>query len=136
VCAHAVRVAIQKLPGVESVNVSLERAVADIRLSRGNTIELSRLRQITKQSGFVAKESTVTVIGTPIERGGKPALEVSGTEVVMLIVPDPAQPGAYKSIEEALRAKRAQPIELRGIVESAPDQPDRITAASVGPPGK
>jgi copper chaperone CopZ len=64
-----VRVAIRKLPGVESVDVSLERATADIRLRAGNAITLAQLRQIIKNNGFASKEAIVTVIGNLIERG-------------------------------------------------------------------
>jgi hypothetical protein len=126
-----VRVAVQKLPGVESIDVSLQRAVADIRLRPGNTIELSRLRQIIKQNGFAAKEATVDVVGTLVERGGGPALDVSGTHVIMLIAPDPKAPEAFKLIEAQLRTGRKQPLEVRGVVESAADQPDRIVVSQV-----
>jgi copper chaperone CopZ len=121
-----VRVAIRKLPGVDAVDVSLERATADIRLRAGNAITLPQLRQIIKDNGFTSKEATVTVAGNLIERGGKPALDVTGTKIVMLIVPDPKHPDTYQRIEGQLRAKLGQPIELRGVVESRPDQPDHI----------
>ena len=128
-CAHAVRVAIRKLPGVESVDVSLERATADVRLLAGNAITLTQLRQIIKNSGFTAKEATVRVVGNLIERGGKPALDVTGTKIVMLILPDPKQSDTYKRIEGQLRAQPGQTIELRGIVESRVDQPDQIVVS-------
>jgi hypothetical protein len=63
-----VRVAVQKLAGVESVNVSLERASAEIQLRPGNSITLEQLRRIIENNGFAAKEATVTVTGKLIER--------------------------------------------------------------------
>jgi hypothetical protein len=121
-----VRVAVRKLSGVESVDVSLDRATADIRLRAGNTVTLPQLRQIIKNNGFTSKEANVTVAGNLIERGGKPALDVTGTGIVMLIVPDPKQPDAYRRIEGQLRVKPGQPVELRGVVESRPDAPDQL----------
>ena len=124
------RVAIRKLPGVDSVEVSLERATADIRLRAGNAVTLSQLRQIVKDNGFTSKEATVTVAGNLIEHGGQPALDVTGTKIVLLIVPDAKQPDAYQRIKAQLRATVGQTVELRGVVETRPGQPDQIIVAT------
>ena len=121
------RVAVQKLPGVESVNVSLERASTDIQLRPGNSITLEQLRSIIKNNGFTAKEATVTVVGKLIERGGQPALEVTGTNTVMLIVADPKQPAIFKQVQDRLRAKASDAVRITGMVETNADLPDRIT---------
>ena len=121
------RVAVQKLPGVESVNVSLERASTEIQLRPGNSITLDQVRSIIKNNGFTAKEATVTVVGRLIERGGQPALEVTGTDTVMLIVADPKQPAPFKKVEERLRAKTSDVIRIAGMVETNANSPDRIT---------
>ena len=125
------RVAVQKLPGVESVNVSLERASTDIQLRPGNSITLEQLRRIIKNNGFTSKEATVTVVGKLIERGGQPALDVTGTNTVMLIVADPKQPAIFKQIQDRLQAKSAVRCELTGVVESRADLPDRIAVRAV-----
>jgi hypothetical protein len=122
-----VRVAVQKLPGVESVNVSLERASTEIQLRPGNSITLDQLRSIIKNNGFTAKEATVTVVGKLIERGGQLALEVTGTNTVMLIVADPKQPAIFKQAQERLLAKASDVIRITGMVETNSNLPDRIT---------
>jgi hypothetical protein len=43
------------LPGVESVNVSLEHASADLRLRAGDAITLPQLRSIIKNNGFTRR---------------------------------------------------------------------------------
>jgi hypothetical protein len=111
--------------------VSLERATADIRLRAGNTVTLAQLRQIIKNNGFTSKEATVTVTGNLIERGGKPAIDVTGTNIVMLIAPDPKQPDAYKRIEGRTQ-QPGRTIELQGTVESRLDQPDQILVSADG----
>ena len=121
------RVAVQKLPGVESVNVSLERASTEIQLRPGNSITLDQLRSIIKNNGFTAKEATVTVVGKLIERGGQLALEVTGTNTVMLIVADPKQPAIFKQAQERLLAKASDVIRITGMVETNANLPDRIT---------
>jgi copper chaperone CopZ len=126
VCAHAVRVALLKVAGVESVDVSLERATAAIRLRAGNSVTLAQIREIVKNNGFTAKEADVTVVGSLVERGGKPALAVSGTNVVLLLAPDSKQPDTYEELTKRLPGTQPGAIELRGTVESRPDQPDML----------
>ena len=121
------RVAVQKLPGVESVNVSLERASTEIQLRPGNSITLDQLRSIIKNNGFTAKEATVTVVGKLIERDKQLALDVTGTNTVMLIVADPKQPAIFKQAQERLLAKASDVIRITGMVETNANLPDRIT---------
>jgi hypothetical protein len=129
-----VRVAVQKLPGVESVNVSLERASTDIQLRPGNTITLGQLRAIIKNNGFTTKEAVVTAIGSLVERGGQPALEVTGTNTVMLVVADPKQPAVFKQVHDRLRAKPGAAARLVGVVESRSNSPDQIRVQAVSDP--
>jgi hypothetical protein len=117
---------MQKLEGVESVDVSLERASATIRLRAGNAVTLSQVREIIRNNGFTAKEATLTVVGNLIERGGAPALEVTGTKVVMLLAPDSKQPDAYEELQHRMRSGSGSALEVVGLVESRGDEPDRI----------
>ena len=116
------RVAVRKLEGVDSVEVSLERASAAIVLRPGNRLTLPQLRQIIKNNGFVAKEATVTAVGTVIERGGKPALSVTGTDIVWLLAPRAANDAAYADAAQRAKAHQTGPIEAAGTV-AAPTDP-------------
>jgi len=71
-----VSVAIKKLDGIESVDVSLEKATADIRLKPGNVITLPQLRRIIRQSGYPTKDAHVDARGAFVDRNGKPALDL------------------------------------------------------------
>jgi hypothetical protein len=126
-----VRVAVQKLSGVESVNVSLERASTAIQLRPGNSITLEQLRSIITNNGFTPKDTTVTVVGRLVERGGQPALDVTGTTTVMLIVADPKQPTPFKQVQDRMAAKPAGTVRVTGLVESRADSPDRIAVGSI-----
>jgi copper chaperone CopZ len=119
-----VRVAVRKLDGVESVEVSLERAAAAINLRPGNRITLSQLRQIIKNNGFTAKEATVTVVGMLTERGGKPALSVTGTDIMWLIGPRAANDAAYADLMQRAKAHQTGAIEAVGTV-AAPTDPSQ-----------
>jgi len=80
---------MRKLPGVESVDVSLERAITDVWLRPGNTVTLDQLRKVIKNNGFNAEEADITVVGKVSKRGGQPVLSVTGTELVLILVADP-----------------------------------------------
>jgi copper chaperone CopZ len=128
-----VRVAIRKLPGVESVDVSLERATAEIRLRPNNTVTLPQLREIIKRSGFNAKEATVTAVGTLVERGGRPAIDVSGIDTVWLIVPDSSRRAAYDDAAGRVKTGRSQTVEISGLIAEPKDSgaPEQIAVRAV-----
>ena len=115
-CAHAVRVAIGKLPGVESVEVSLERATTDVRLKPENTVTLDQLQQAIKSNGFNSGDAIVTAVGTLVEREGKPAFEVSGTRTVWTLTAEAEGRAAYDDAATRARMRPAQTVEIVGIV--------------------
>jgi copper chaperone CopZ len=130
-----VRVAVRKLEGVESVDVSLERGAATIALRPGNRITRPQLRQIIKNNGFTAKDATVTVIGTVVERGGKPALSVTGTDVVWLLAGSNA---AYADAMQRVRSPQTAPVEAAGTVAAPANesQPEVLVVQALKAVGK
>jgi copper chaperone CopZ len=128
VCAHAVRVAIRKLPGVESVDVSLARAMTDVRLKANNTVTLSQLRRVIKSGGFNAREATVTAVGRLIDQGGKPAVDVSIINTVWLVVPDSTRQSAYEEVVRRVESGKSQGIEITGVIQEQKDggPPDQL----------
>jgi copper chaperone CopZ len=133
-----VRVAVQKLDGVESVDVSLERASVTIGLRPGNRITLPLLRQLIRNNGFSAKDATVTAVGTVIERGGKPALSVTGTDVVWLLAPRAANDAAYADAMQRVKAQQPAPVEAAGTVAAPANesQPEVLLLQALKAAGK
>ena len=99
-CAHGVRIGVQKVAGVESVELSLERAEADIKLADGNRVPLDQFRRVVKGNGFEPKEARVTVRGTVREIAGKLVLDVSGPGTSLVISPDKSAQEPYKHAQE------------------------------------
>jgi copper chaperone CopZ len=62
-CARGVSASVGRLPGIESVNVSLKTGVLEIVLSHGNMFKMSDLRKRIKENGFRSMEATVTAVG-------------------------------------------------------------------------
>jgi copper chaperone CopZ len=90
ICAHAVRVAMQKVDGVQSVRVSLNDGLTILDLKPENAVTLVRLRQIIKNNGFVSKEASVLACGTP---SGERGFVVSGTNEQLTLGAAPQQTG-------------------------------------------
>jgi copper chaperone CopZ len=62
-CAFAVRGALKKFPGVESVDVSLNKGLAVVKLRPGNTIRPEQFWDAVRKNGFTPKETRVVVRG-------------------------------------------------------------------------
>ncbi|MDQ6760621.1 MAG: heavy-metal-associated domain-containing protein, partial [Acidobacteriota bacterium] len=51
-CAYAVRVALKKFSGVESVDVSLNKGLATVKLKPGNSVEPQQFWDAVRKDGF------------------------------------------------------------------------------------
>ncbi len=111
------RVAVRKLPGVQSVDVSLERAVTEIRLNPGNTVTLAQLRKIIKDGGFNSGAADVEVVGTLVQRDGAPTLAVTGTTESFRVIVDPKNPEPFSPVAETVK-KTSAPVLLTGRIET------------------
>jgi copper chaperone CopZ len=71
-----VRVALVNLPGIESADVSLDKASTDIRLKADNRITMSQLRDVLKNNGYPTRDAHVEARGRIVERSGKLVLDL------------------------------------------------------------
>ena len=126
------RVAIRRLQGVESVEVSLDRGLATIQLRRANRVTLQELRQLVKHNGFASREAAVTVIGELQPDAGGAALSVTGAATMLTLIADTARPAAYRTVQERLTGT-TRAITLVGVVEERPgkDGRDRLVVREV-----
>lgn len=81
---------MKRIEGVESVDVSLDEGSATVRLAPGNHVTLDQVREVVRKNGFTPRATSVRVAGKVIERNGKPALEVGGLPLVLLLSGDKA----------------------------------------------
>ena len=123
-CAYAVRVAMQKYKGVESVDVSLSKGTASIKLRPGNGIRPSELWETIRKNGYTNKTARVIVRGE-VSAGGD-RLTVSGSGEAFALQDDPKPPGITKrfagktvtvhgTITPDKDLKRAVPLKVESI---------------------
>jgi hypothetical protein len=94
-CAHIVDVALKKVPGVDTVDVSLNKGLATVKLKPGNTVSVLQFWELLYQKGYTPKTTAVSVRGELAGGPGRLQLKVSGTKDVLNLAPDPKKAGAY-----------------------------------------
>jgi copper chaperone CopZ len=82
-----VRVSVKSVAGVESVDVSLAKGLAAVKMKPGNTVTLKQLQSAITKNGFTMKDSTVTVEGPVVVEAGTVQLKVSGSNEMLDLVP-------------------------------------------------
>jgi len=125
-----VRVALKSVPGVDSVDVSLNKGLATVELKPGNNATLKQLQDAIAKNGFATKQSEVTVRGQIIVEGGKARLQVVGTNEKYDLMAEQGAPDipaalAGKSVlvegivPETLKGKAPDAIRYRTLHEEA-----------------
>lgn len=93
-------VAIRRIQGIDSVKVSLNEGIADLRFKAGNRVDPEQIRQVVIDNGFTPKGADIELSGQIVERNGKLAVAVTGLDVVYLLV---EHEGAEAKLAEARR---------------------------------
>jgi hypothetical protein len=126
-----VRVSLKAVSGVDSVDVSLEKGLAVVKLKPGNTATLKQLNEAITKNGFTMKDSTATVAGAVTSTDGNAMLRVSGSNDMLRLVPQSASaPTAVSmvgktvlvegTIPEAGKGKAPDSLRYQSITEEKP----------------
>ena len=89
-CAHAVRVSLKSVAGVDAVEVSLEKGLATIKMKPGNTATLKQLQEAITKNGFTMKQSNAVIAGQVLVENRKAQLKISGSNDMLSLVPETA----------------------------------------------
>jgi hypothetical protein len=80
---------MQKIQGVEKVQVSLNDDLTILELRRGNTIRLADLRTVIRNNGFVTRQADILARGRAITVEGRNLFEVAATAERFLLAGTP-----------------------------------------------
>ena len=114
-CAHVVDVALKKVAGVESVEVSLNKGLATVKLKPGNEVSVPQLWELIHKNGYTPKATAVSVRGDPANVNGQLQLNVSGTREILVLVSDPKNAAAYSEAAKKL----GQTVIIQGVMMPA-----------------
>jgi copper chaperone CopZ len=116
-CAHVVDVALKKVAGVESVEVSLNKGMATIKLKPGNTVSVPQLWELIHKNGYTPKTTAVSVRGELANVNGALQLKVSGTKDTLPLAADAKNPAAYGDASKRV----GQTLVVQGVMVPAKD---------------
>jgi copper chaperone CopZ len=111
-CAYAVRVALTKLPGVESVDVSLNKGLATVKLKPGNNLHPRNFWAAIRNNGNTPKATRVTVRGE-LQPGGV-QLRVSGSNEIFDLKAAPP-------VLQQLKSAAGKPVTIEGTLTPGKD---------------
>jgi copper chaperone CopZ len=86
-----VSVAIKKIPGVQSVNVSLNKGLVSITLAPGNTVKMEQIRKAILDDAFTPKGAKVVAAGELVSQDEKLLFKVAGTNETFPVASTPHQ---------------------------------------------
>jgi copper chaperone CopZ len=113
-----VSVAVKKVNGVDTIEVSLEKASAVITLKEGNAVSLPELRRVIRNSGYPTRDAQVTARGRIVERSGTRVVDLlNGTT---LAVANPSD----VTVSDAV-------VEISGVSQAAGTSAERIRVTKV-----
>ena len=107
------RVSLKAVPGVDTVDVSLEKGLATVHLKPGNSATLKQLQNAITKNGFTMKESKATVAGTIVVANGKLQLNVSGSNDVLQLSPESQNAPNASAVQ-------GKPVLVVGTIPEAP----------------
>jgi hypothetical protein len=110
-----------KLPGIESADVSLEKASADIRLKPDNRITMPQLRELLKKNGYPTRDARIEARGRIVDRAGARVLDLLNGSTMEL---DPTS--------AAVRADDA-PAEIVGVSHANGKTAEKLVLEAVRP---
>src|SRR5215471_10747663 len=97
-CAHVVNVALTKLAGVDTVDVSLTRAVAAVKLKPGNSVSLAQMVRLIREKGYTIPSASIAVSGLAEKSGERWVLKVPTSGERIELAADPENAAAYAAL--------------------------------------
>jgi copper chaperone CopZ len=109
-----VSVAVRKLDGVESVDVSLDKASADVRLKPDNHLTLSQLRAAIKRNGYATRDAAIEARGRIVERDGQRVLDLLNGSF-LVVSGSPGRPTDDRIVDVTGTSNQGKPTEALTI---------------------
>jgi hypothetical protein len=105
---------------VDSVDVSLAKGLASVKMKPGNMDTISQLQQAITKNGFTMKDSQAVVAGTLKVADGKAQLQVSRSNEILMLTPDAKASGDIGSLNgKTVVVAGVVPESAKGKAENA-----------------
>ena len=74
--------------GIASVEVSLDKGLATVKLKPENTVTLKQLHDAIAKNGFTMKQSHIVAVGKVVKENGARKFQVSGSNEAWTLLPE------------------------------------------------
>ncbi|MBI3491137.1 MAG: hypothetical protein HY047_05035 [Acidobacteria bacterium] len=112
-------VSLQKIEGVETVSVTLNKGQASVVLRPGNKVTLAAVRRLIERNGFTPKAASIVaeadVVSGP---SGQPQVRVTGTNEIFSV-----SEATSEGLRSDLKKQVGTHVIVEGIVPPATDNP-------------
>jgi hypothetical protein len=112
-----VSVALTKLEGIQTVDVSLQKASALVTLKAGNKITVPQLRAVIRSSGYPTRDAQITARGKLANRQGTPIFDLLN--------------GSELELQQTAPDNTADVVEVTGVSRQANKRVERLTISSM-----
>ena len=116
------RVAVEKMEGVTSAEVSLNEGEVVVSLEEDNHVRLDRLRQVIRDQGFTPREAEIRARGVIERRGDRLWFRTPEGEIVLEV---DGEPDTMASMERSI----GEWTVIEGRIE--PEAPRRMWVTSL-----
>ncbi len=99
-CVYGIERVIKKLPGVVSVETTIRTGLVEVHITPRTVLDIGQLQDAITKSGFSLDHIEATVSGMLVTRGDRPALEVTGSNQVFLLLEDDSAEGTNEALSE------------------------------------
>jgi hypothetical protein len=119
---------MKSVNGVDAVDVSLSKGLANVTLKPGNTVRMKQLLDAISKNGFTTKESKLVLNGTFVSDAAGIRLKLSGTDESFAVSGD-------ASMMEKARSMVGKPVVVNGVMAEVPKDklPETIRLTEVEP---
>ena len=112
--------------GIASVDVSLDKGLATVKLKPGNSVTLKQLHDAIAKNGFTMKQSHIVAAGKVVQTASGAKFQISGSNDLLSLLPDSA------SVSVPTSNTSASFVVEGAIPESAKDKvPDSVRCRSL-----
>ena len=115
------RVVLEKMPGVEWVEVSLAKASADINLKEDNPVTMRQLRDVLKKAGYPTADARIDARGQITSTSGKLTFDLLNGNTMALVAD-----ANSKSAAEA-----PQPVNISGVSRTDGNAGDTLIVTAI-----
>lgn len=125
-------VALEKIDGVASVTVTLNKGEALVTLKPGNTVTLAAVRKVIEKNGFTPRSAAVVVEADAVAGKDASAIRVTGTNETL-----PVAAKTSDKVRSDLKTRSGKPFIVEGVVAAPKDDPTgSIEIKELKPPAR